>query len=420
MKVNRLDVLVYGPTFGAIALFAYLVGTGRHSTVSGLLVLGVAAWVIFAAPLRVVVWVAGAGALVAPTTWPVIASAAGVDLYVGDGLLLVAGVAALVRRKRGLWLGMLGLVAAIFALVLVRSDLVGVIAFGRIIAPVVVLLLVAWVTPRGYDFWRDFRWGAVVVLASIPLTDGLAASRWTSIAGGPNETALIAAVALVLGFTHKASLWRYGLILAGAAALVGTSGIAGTVGAVAGVIVYSVSSRGLHLGKGSPIVALWLILTAVFVVPLVRPDMATSVAAHVFQARAFVEIVLGGDPFFGAGWANVHVSAFTGSDILGLHNVYLDVMAFTGLIGSLVFAAILVVTWRQGDVVARSVLAVWLVWVNTTGAFPGVTWGVLGLILAAVACTRSDQVAEERDDQALRGAGRRRVDADLDHAASGR
>ena len=380
--------------------------------------------VIFTGSPRLVVWLAGIGVLVDQGQWPIVAGAAGVDIYVGDLLALVAVAASLAQaRQRSFWRRGMLLLALLLAWAVLRSDSVGQVAFARILLPLGVMLAVARLLPEGYDLRRDLRWFALAVLISVPLVEGGPASRWTSIAGGANETALIGAIAIALGFTYVGA-WRYLLWLVGAALIVGTAGITATIATVAVILYYAVASKRstVRLGRGSLLLAIWIVLVAVFAVPLLRGDISTTLNAHLFQVDKLSAVLRSGDPVFGTGWTSINLAIFNNTDVIGLHNVYLDVLAYLGAVGLLLLLALLVAIWRRGDVVTRALLVVWIVWVNTTGAFPGTAWGVLAFVLASAAVlhVESEQEPEHRDADAVGGSRRARVDADLDRATRGR
>lgn len=379
-----------------------------------------ALWLVLVAPPRVVLWVAGAGALVSQGSWPLVTSIIGGDVYLGDLLALGAVVAALTRTGlRSWWRGPLVLVALLVGWAVLRSAPAGEISFARIMLPLVVMLVVVRALPDGHDLRRDLRWFPLAVLVSIPLLDALSSSRASSIAGGPNETALIGGLGVVLAVTYR-GLWRVLLAVVGGLLLTAGAGVTALVATAVALIVYSVSRGAVagRRGRVPPIVAAWAIVAVAAVVPILRPDVWETIHAHLFQASKTSRVLAAGDPVLGSGWANVDQSAFFDTDVSGLHNVYLDFLAQLGAVGLTALVAMLVLAWRRGDSTTRALLVLWAVWVNTTGAFPGSAWGVLGFVLACAVL--SDQVAEERDDDALRGAGRRDVDADLDHAARGR
>ena len=92
----------------------------------------------------------------------------------------------------------------------------------------------------------------------------------------------------------------------------------------------------------------------------------------------------------GGGWSQVDPTAlmdtYRYTHLEGLHNVYLDIAVYLGIIGSGMFLMLLWHTWRPRDLVTRAVLVATVVWFNTTGAFPCAGWGVLGLAVAASTC----------------------------------
>jgi hypothetical protein len=345
--------------------------------------------IVFAARPRAVVWIAGAGVLVNQGSWPVVTSAGGFVLYAGDVFALVAALAALAHPKqRTLWRTPVALLVLLATWTVLRSDQMGQIAFGRCLFPLAVMLLVSWIiADNSYDLRRDLRWFPISALASVFLIAGGHAGRWTSIAGGPNQTGLIGAVAIVLGFTYRGR-WRLAMWAVGTLLLVGTASITATLAAVLGSLYYATAWRATsrhRLGTGSPLLAVTLVVVAVIAIPLLRLDLVSTTDAHLFQVSKFGRVLRDGDPLLGSGWGNVDLSAFVNTEVLGLHNVYLDVFAYLGAVGFVLFLGVLFIIWRRADVVARSLLVAWAVWVNTSGAFPGTAWGVLGCLLAFAA-----------------------------------
>jgi hypothetical protein len=67
---------------------------------------------------------------------------------------------------------------------------------------------------------------------------------------------------------------------------------------------------------------------------------------------------------------------------LGFHNMYLDVFAFLGLIGLMMFIATIVWLMRQEDVLVRAMVVLIAVWFNTAGAYPNLGMGLLAMCLA--------------------------------------
>lgn len=398
-------------------------GTQPSSTIALVGAVVAAFLVVFVAPPRVVVWVAGAGVLVSQGSWgEPFTSVSGADLYAGDMLAFVAVAASVVqRRQRKAWGGALALVLLLWGWAWLRSDALGAVAFARLMTPLVALLLVVRLLPDGHDLRKDLRWFPLVVLASVfLLPDTSSLDRWASIAGGANETGLIGALAIGLGCTYP-GWWRFWLWVTGATLLAGTAAITASIAAGAGALYWmtrrAVGGEGRQLGSRALVPVLWGLALGTVSVRALRLDVTGTIDAHWFQVSQVGKVLSDGNPIIGTGWANVDRSAFFGSDVAGLHNVYLDVIAYLGIVGALLFLGLVVKAFRRADPTVRTLLVVWLVWINTTGAFPGTAWGVLGFILAAAAL-RSDEVAEQGHDDALRGTGRRGVDADLDHAAS--
>lgn len=352
-----------------------------------LAIVGAVAFAATAQPVLLVVTFAVA-ALVEPTSWPPLVGLGGVTVYLGDLLLLLATLTALLYRGRSAPANTRRILALLLALLLlwvtVRSSIEGSVAFARVAAPVAAALALTLALPAEFDVLRPVRWVILVGYATIPLL-GSTSGRWSSLAGGPNETALVAASGLVIAARVRSPL----LGAASLAVLAGTRSISGATAALVGLLVLTLASRGSALHKtGRLVVVGWLMVFAIAVLPLLRPDVGVTIAAHTYQANQLREVLASGDLLLGTGWANIDEALFR-SDILGLHNVYLDVLAFSGVIGLTLFISLLVVAWRRSTPPGRALLAVWAVWINTTGAFPGAAWGVLGLVLAACVLGRA-------------------------------
>lgn len=338
--------------------------------------------VLIRAPARLIVWMAGAGVLVAPGAWPIVASVAGLDVMVGDLLAILATLSAVLHQRRRPWWLAFAVIVVLAVWAALRSEAAGDAAFARIVLPLLVMLAVSSALPEDYDLRRDLRWFPIVVLMSVPLLGGLDLTRWSSIAGGSNETGLVGALAIILGFTYTGG-WRYCLWPVGLVLLGGSAAIAATVATGAGLVYYAVAPRiaSRRLGSGSPLLALCGIVAAAAVVPMLRVDLMNTIDAHLFQGSKLWVMLEIGNPTVGLGWGNVDRGAFVDSDVVGLHNVYLDVLVYLGIVGAVLFVSLLLLTWVRGDTVTRAFLLVWAVWVNTTGAFPGAPWGVLGMVI---------------------------------------
>lgn len=399
MLSSRLGAAAY---MASALLVAAIMGwmVVRHASLAiDLIVLVIVALVVLGAPVRMVLWIAGTGVLVDQGTWQVVQSVGGLNIYTGDALAAIAVMAALAHtRHRTLWRAPLVLIIMLSTWAALRSEQLGLIAFGRILFPLVAMLFVVRIIDeKHYDLRQDLRWFPLAALASVFLLSGASAGRWDSIAGGPNQTGLVAAVAIVLGFTYHGR-WRLILWATGALLLVGTASITASAAAVLGGLFYAVSTKRttrVRLGAGSPLLAIFAVILAVLVIPLLRLDLVSTTDAHLFQVSKFGRVLHDGDWLLGTGWASVDRSAFFDSDVLGLHNVYLDVFAYLGAVGFAVFFTLLLVIWLRADVVGRSLLVAWLVWVNTSGAFPGTAWGLLAFIVAFAALRERREPAAE-------------------------
>lgn len=373
------------------AMVGYVVATDQWAVLGVFAVVAVSAWFVVAAPWPVVVRTAAIGMLIEPTVWPA-ASIGPLDLRVGDLLLgLVFLVIAARRRVPGggyMWV----LLSALTLYALARSDTDGDIAFLRIMLPLWLGVALAVAVPVGYQVWNDIRTVCLVILGSAILADGFPAGRWDSWAGGPNQTGLVAAVVIVLGLTATRR-HRFIVVMLGLTALAGARSIAALLAAVVAVVIVSFAANRhrLRLGRRAPVLAAYLVVMVAVVVPILRPDYVATIGRHLEQAQAFSIPSTAGGALAGGGWAHVDVRAFTFSEISGLHNVYLDWLAFLGVAGWLLFAALVATIFRQGDLTVRVALVAWLVWINSSGAFPGAPWGLLGLLLAAAAINRRER-----------------------------
>lgn len=147
-----------------------MVATKPTATV--LVVLGAILVLLVAAlaPPRLATWLVAAATLVAPTSWPFLGSPAGVDLYVGDVLLLTAVTVIALRHKRHVGGYLWAVLLALTFLAVVHADTAGIPSFGRIVAPLWLGLGLASILPARHDVWRDARWWCLALLASIPLS----------------------------------------------------------------------------------------------------------------------------------------------------------------------------------------------------------------------------------------------------------
>jgi hypothetical protein len=342
---------------------------------------------LLAAPDRLVALTLAVAVLSVPEAWPTLASPGGVDISVGDALAMLAVTTALLRRKASLSHS-LGVAVVLFLVTgVVNSDWDGAMAFLRMALPLAFGVSLGVFARPGLDLWRDVRWLCVLLVATAPLISDSAA-RWAGFPGGPNEVGLVAAVLTVLGAAEPRRPVKLVLVAVGLAGLAGSKGIVSTIAMIAGLAMLSRLSPGgrltrTRMSRVHPLLIVVSALVAVVVIPAVRPDLPVTLSVHAVQAGVFGTVVGQGDPLLGAGWAQVDPAAFTGTPLRELHNVYLDVAAYLGLLGLVLFGLILLPVVRRADPLTRAVLCTVVVWFNTTGAFRGAGWGMLGLVLAA-------------------------------------
>ncbi|MFD8531167.1 hypothetical protein ACFV0L_27480 [Streptosporangium canum] len=353
---------------------------------------------VFAAPARLIVWVMALCVLSVTAVWPTLTSVGGVDVNAGDALLLLTAVAALVRAKDGTRHVLIAVIALFVVFGVARSELSGAVAFLRVVEPLIAGVAVGLYLRPGTDLWRDARWICVLMIATVPLVSDFD-GRWAGFPGGPNEIGLVSAVVTVLGAAERNRAVKLLLIGAGLTGLVGSRGIAATVALIAGLVMLTRVSRSgwlarMRLRRVHPLVIVLFGILAVTFVPVIRPDLSTTVDIHAAQAGVFGQLFAKTDPLVGSGWATVDRSAFASTPYEGLHDVYLDIAAYLGVVGIALFALLLWLAMRAADPLTRAVLAGVAVWFNTTGAFPGPGWGILGLVIAAALCHARLHAAE--------------------------
>ncbi|MGI5156874.1 hypothetical protein [Microbispora sp. CA-102843] len=390
---------------GLAVVIAMLAGAAvMEGSAPALTLLGVAAGIpvfLLAAPDRLVALTLAVAALSVPEAWPTLASPGGVDISLGDALAVLAATTALLRRKAPLSHRLVVAVVLFLVAGVVNSDWDGALAFLRMAGPLAFGVVLGLFARPGLDLWRDVRWLCVLLIATAPLISDPAA-RWAGFPGGPNEVGLVAAVLTVLGAAERRRPVKLVLVAVGLAGLAGSKGIVSTIAMIAGLAMLGrLSPAGwmarTRMSRVHPLLLVVSALVAVAVIPVVRPDLPVTLSVHAAQAGVFGSVVDQGDPLFGAGWANVDPAAFAGTPLRELHNVYLDVAAYLGLLGLVLLGLILLPVVRRADPLTRAVLCTVVVWFNTTGAFPGPGWGMLGLVLAAT-------IAHERAaDPAVRG-----------------
>ncbi|MEV1068824.1 hypothetical protein [Streptomyces sp. NPDC050263] len=384
------------PLAGAavMTLLAVLTGLGQvHLIVGVALLIGVLLFIGTAQP-RLVLLLTGVFVVTPPTAWPRVGQLGEATIHVSDVLLVLLAFASLIHPRRRRPTPVLKVLGVFLLLGVFRSSLGegpgSTASFLRVVEPVVAGAAVGLLLPRDCDVWRTVRWALFGVLAAVPLF-GETFPRWYGLPGGPNEVALVAAVLVVLGVAESNKGLKILFFCGGMVGLIGSKGILASAGALAGVTVLSLArrshSREARTSRINPWTIVGAMVCAGWAIPLLRPDMAVTFQIHATQAQSFWPTMAATNPLFGGGWTTADrdalMSTYLQTHIYGLHNVYLDVAAFLGVFGLFTFLLLLWRAWRNSDRLTRAVLATVAVWFNTTGAFPGVGWGILGLVVAA-------------------------------------
>lgn len=376
---------------------AALAATSPGHALGILLFAGTALFVITAGPGPIVL-VMTAAAVIHPTAWPPLGALWGGTFHYGDATLLVVCATALLRCTSAPRAPVLKVLTAFLLFGVVRSatayGLDNTLSFLRVMEPVIAGAVVSLSLPRDFDLWRWARWGLLGALATVPLF-GNTMDRWYGLPGGSNEVALVAAVLLVIGAAEPNKFARTLFVASGLVGLFGARGIGAAAGALAGLAVLALGRSKRVQGVGAKhginlLVFACAVTSAVMLIPVIRPDMHLTLQIHTLQAESFWGAFEATNPMVGSGWSQVDPTALTDTyrytHLEGLHNVYLDIAVYLGIIGSGMFLMLLWHTWRPRDLVTRAVLVATVVWFNTTGAFPCAGWGVLGMAVAASAC----------------------------------
>ncbi|MET8383673.1 hypothetical protein ABZV14_11810 [Streptosporangium canum] len=380
-------------TSGSAAVLGAMVARDQMEVLAwAVLFVGVPLFV-FAAPARLIVWVMAFCVLTVTAVWPRLTSVGGADVNAGDAVLLLTAAAALIRAKAGMRYVLIPVIPVLAVLVVfgvARSEFSGAVAFLRVVEPLIAGVAVGLYLRPGADLWRDARWICVLMIATVPLVSDFD-GRWAGFPGGPNEIGLVSAVVVILGAVERNRPVKLLLIGAGLTGLVGSKGIAATVALIAGLVMLTRVSRSGWLARTrmrrvNPLVIVLAGILAVTFVPVVRPDLATTMDIHAAQAGVFGQLFAKTDPLVGSGWGTVDRGAFAFTPYEGLHDVYLDITAYLGVVGIALFVLLLWFTMRAADPLTRAILVSVAVWFNTTGAFPGPGWGILGLVVAAALC----------------------------------
>lgn len=343
-----------------------------------------------------VVLAIGLGALtVAPHLQPEVGSVAGIALRVGDVLLLLAMLVAVVRGRPITWYPPLIWALTFVAWGVVRTVPLGTdasVSFARIAVPLVAGIVLGRLVAGGASPYLAFIGVAVAGLLTVPwLTpDG---TRWQGLPGGPNEFGIVMAGVSLIAYTARARIPAWPVVSAiGAIATVFSRSISSVV---ALAVTFLVSRH--RVGPASrlvPTVALALLAAPIVVaaVPVLREDVRNTLTVHAIQATAVVPTVASTNVVVGGGWT--YSAAFTEQLPplpigYGLHNVFLQVLADLGAVGLVAFLALFasLASFRRWPTVAAISVATYL-WFNTTGAFPSGAWSLLALALAATQAER--------------------------------
>jgi O-antigen ligase len=241
------------------------------------------------------------------------------------------------------------------------------------------------------DVWRAVRWCAIASIVTAPLFTEDVTRRWSALSGGPNELGLLAAALIVLSLAGTGGRWRVVQILIGCFGLAVTTSVSAGVAVIAGVLLVQPGVR-TRLRRALPGGSLLKVafVASVLAILAARPDVLTTLAVHRDQAAATFGILDATNPILGGGWLHGAEVIATGSLNTAyssvfydtVHNLYLQLLTDTGLVGLGLFAAALYSVWRRADRTNQALLAVCAIWLNTTAAYPSVVWGLLGLLIA--------------------------------------
>lgn len=369
----------------SVPLTALAAANPGHALVI-LLLTGAALFVIIAGP-GLIVLATTIVAVIHPTAWPELGKLWGGTFHYGDAAFVVVCFAALLRCTSAPRAPVLKVLTAFLLVGVARSatahGLENTLSFLRVMEPVIAGAVVSLSLPREFDLWRWARWGLLGALAAVPLF-GNTIDRWYGLPGGSNEVGLVAAVLVIIGAAESNKIAKTLFVASGLVGLFGARGIGASVGALAGLAVLSLgrSKRVQNVGARRGInllVFACAAASAFLLIPVIRPDMHLTLQIHKLQADSFWGAFEATNPIVGGGWSQVDPTAlmdtYRYTHLEGLHNVYLDIAVYLGIIGSGMFLMLLWHTWRPRDLVTRAVLVTTVVWFNTTGAFPCAGWG---------------------------------------------
>ncbi|WP_128381975.1 hypothetical protein [Streptomyces cavernae] len=382
----------------AFAAFLSALAVPEPDLALGILLIAAAALFVVTARPGLIVLVTTAVTVIHPSVWPQLGTFSEYVVHFGDVCLLVVCATVLLRYARLHRTPVLLLLALLVLFGVTRNALSNgsesTASFFRVMEPVIVWAVVGRSLPRDFGLWRWARWSLLGVLATVPLF-GDTAYRWSGLPGGPNEVALIAAVLVVLGAAESSPAARTLFLVSGVIGLFGARGIGASAGALAGLAVLAIGRReqlrAMRTTRGIRLLVLvGAAVSAFLFIPRIRPDLHITLWVHTSQAESFWGAFGAANPLVGSGWSQMDSDALMDTyritHIAGLHNVYLDIAVYLGMVGSVLFLMLLWHIWRPGDLVTRAVLCATAVWFNTTGAYPCAGWGMLGLAVAAASC----------------------------------
>jgi len=387
--VRRFDVLLRA------AVAVAVVAIGAAVLRSRALPLATAVVVLAVSVVAPLAWVGAVGVvagLIDYAALPSIADEMDLDVRLTDVLLLLVLIVAVIRGRLVSTLHPLVPAGAVVVWGLSRTGVTeGSISFIRIVGPTVLL---GFALPRLFrdvdSLWRVVRVVCVVLIATAPflttpereaINPGV--SRYSGIVGGPNELGLVGATLVALAWNTSGSR-RVVYVGVGAVGLWQARSVSSILAAVFALIIAQLSSPKATKGRRvfSPLLLMAAVPTAVLLVPALRPDLRETLGIHLAQATSITDALGAGHPVWGVGWAQDLRGALPPGQIT-LHNTYLDWLAYLGLIGLLTLAAWFGVLARSADNFGKAALAAVVVWLNTSGAFPSVAWGILGLVAAS-------------------------------------
>ena len=346
--------------------------------------------------------------LVGPAEWPQLTSIAGVDVRLGDLLVVVVMTGAALVGRRGPVTRLHVATALLVTWGLVRAGIYGAdaVSFAKTVQPLVVGLAIHRLA-GGVDLGRVVRWFAGVSILTVPFWPsqygaqarrlGLSTERWAGLPGGPGELGLLSGALVVLAWRQLRGRQRLLTAGLGAVGLIGTKSVSATVAATVALLLSHPHRKGafgrLRRRLGGRRVVLALVAAAVLVVavPAFRPDAVLSGGLHASLARDGMKVVgAEANPLIGGGWTSADEALGTSADstqrerdIAQVHNTFIQWAADLGLIGLglLVWWAVTLLRRLRTAPISFGLTAMVLVFMNSTGAFPSSSWGLLAVLM---------------------------------------